>query len=126
MFLRGERRDQSSPTKLSVYDGDGRFPGRLPVYLSQFPAATGELPIVREVPAVEHPHAGRHLRLTGARIVVVLVAYGLIHDSVELSDSPPLELSEPPASIESVVTQRAGLGRLTATERDEPGLAVEI
>ena len=95
-------------------------------YLSQFPAATEELPIVREAPAVEHTHAGRDLLLTVAGIVVAFVAYGLIHDSVELSDSPPLELGEPPALIESVVTERSGSGRLTATERDEPGLGLEI
>ena len=95
-------------------------------YLSQFPAATEELPFVREVPAVEHAHAGRHLLLTVAGIVVALVAYGLIHESVEWSDSPPPKLGEPPASIESVVTGTSGSGRLTATDRDEPGLAVEI
>jgi cytoskeleton protein RodZ len=95
-------------------------------FLFQFPVATEELPIVRAVPAVEHTHAGRDLLLTVAGIVVALVAYGLIHNSVELSDSPPVKLGEPPPSIESVVTQRSGLGRLTATERDEPGLAVEI
>jgi cytoskeleton protein RodZ len=48
-------------------------------FLSQFPAATKELPFVREVPAVEDAHAGRHLLLTLAGIVVALVAYGLIH-----------------------------------------------
>jgi cytoskeleton protein RodZ len=95
-------------------------------YLSQFPAATEELSFVREVPAVEQAHAGRHLLLTVAGIVVALVAYGLIHESVEWSDSPPPRLSEPPALIESVGTERSGLGRLTATERDEPGLGLEI
>jgi len=95
-------------------------------YLSQFPAAAEELPFVREVPAVEDAHAGRHLLLTLAGIVVALVAYGLIHESDEWSDSPPPRLSEPAALVESVVTERPGLGRLTATERDEPGFGLEI
>jgi transcriptional regulator with XRE-family HTH domain len=95
-------------------------------YLSQFPAATEELPIVREVPAVEHAHAGRHLLLTVVGIVVALVVYGLIHESAEWSDSPPPKLGGPPALIESVVTGTSGSGRSTATDRDEPGLGLEI
>jgi cytoskeleton protein RodZ len=93
-------------------------------YLSQFPAATEELPFVLDVPAVEDAHAARKLLLTLAGIA--LVAYGLIHESGEGSDSPPPRLSEPPALVKSVVTERSGLGRLTATERDEPGFRLEI
>jgi cytoskeleton protein RodZ len=95
-------------------------------YLSQCPAATEELRFVREVPAVEHAHAGRHLLLTLAGIVVALVAYGLIHESVEWPDSPPPKQGEPPASIESVVTGTSGSRRLTATDRDEPDLGLDI
>jgi cytoskeleton protein RodZ len=94
-------------------------------YLSQFPAATEELPIVR-APAIRSAHAGRHLLVTVAGIVVALVAYRLTHDPVEMANSSPVKLVEPSASIQSAVTERSGSGALTPIERDEPGLTLEI
>jgi cytoskeleton protein RodZ len=94
-------------------------------YLSQFPGATGELPIVR-APALENAHAGRHLLLTVVGIVLAVAAYRVAHESAEVSDSLPGQLPQARASKESNVTESAGLGRLAATEPDQPGLDLEI
>jgi cytoskeleton protein RodZ len=94
-------------------------------YVSQFPGATGELPIVR-APAIENAHAGRHLLLTVAGIVLAVVAYKVVLDSVEWSDSSPPELIQARASNESIATESARLGSRPTTEREQPRLDLKI
>jgi cytoskeleton protein RodZ len=94
-------------------------------YLFQFPAVAEELPIVRS-PIIENAHAGRHLLMTVVGIVVALVAYRSVHDSIDSSDTSSLAVVQAPASIKSVVSESVASDRLPATARDDQDLDLEI